>query len=191
MYFEYQTERVILKIIKPEQAGQVLDFYLRDKELFEQFEPDRLENFYTTAFQEQMLKVEWNMMQQGSMYRFYVYRREEPEKIIGTASIQHISRGYFSSCELGYKFSSEFHRQGYAAEALTRVAQAVFCELRLNRIAAWVLPDNIPSIRLLEHIGFTYEGISRGHLLMKGQWRDHAQFSLLAEDYASARRHIQ
>ena len=35
MLFQYETDRLILKILKPECALQVLDFYNRDKELFE------------------------------------------------------------------------------------------------------------------------------------------------------------
>ena len=42
MLFAYETERLLLKIIKPDQADAVLDFYMRDKELFEKFEPDRM-----------------------------------------------------------------------------------------------------------------------------------------------------
>ena len=38
MLFAYETERLLLKIIKPDQADAVLDFYMRDKELFEKFE---------------------------------------------------------------------------------------------------------------------------------------------------------
>ena len=34
MLFAYETERLLLKIIKPDQADAVLDFYMRDKELF-------------------------------------------------------------------------------------------------------------------------------------------------------------
>ena len=51
MLFAYETERLLLKIIKPDQADAVLDFYMRDKELFEKFEPDRMPNFYTRQFQ--------------------------------------------------------------------------------------------------------------------------------------------
>ena len=50
MLFAYETERLLLKIIKPDQADAVLDFYMRDKELFEKFEPDRMPNFYTRHF---------------------------------------------------------------------------------------------------------------------------------------------
>jgi ribosomal-protein-alanine N-acetyltransferase len=51
---------------------------------------------------------------------------------------------------------------------------------------AWVLPDNHASIRLLERVGFSYEGISRGYLYLHGQWWDHAQYSLLSTDQSPA-----
>ena len=68
MLFAYETERLLLKIIKPDQADAVLDFYMRDKELIEKFEPDRMPNFYTRQFQRQMLLFEYNMAVQGTLF---------------------------------------------------------------------------------------------------------------------------
>jgi ribosomal-protein-alanine N-acetyltransferase len=179
MKFTYETPRLILKVAKPDQADQVLDFYLRDKVLFEQFEPDRMANFYTRQFQKQTLTYEYNMAVKGTLLRYYVYEKERPQRIIGTISIQHITRGCFSSCEIGYKFSSEVHRRGYATEALTLLTDLIFRDMRLHRIMAWALPDNRASIQLLERLGFQYEGICHEYLCLHGKWCDHAQFSLI------------
>ena len=92
MLFEYETERLLLKIIKPVQANQVLDFYLRDKDFFERFEPDRAEGFYTVGFQKQILTFEYNMAVQGTLFRFYIYEKNNPNRIIGTISFHHIIR---------------------------------------------------------------------------------------------------
>lgn len=191
MLFEYETKRLNLKIIKPQHAAQVLDFYLRDKELFEQFEPDRAEGFYTAAFQKQILSFEYNMAVQGTLFRFYVYEKTNPDRIIGTISIQHIIRGFSNSCELGYKFSSEAQHKGYATEALRRILEVIFDEVKLHRVQAWVLPDNMPSIHLLERIGFVCEGISRDYLFLHGTWRSHALYSLLPSDFQASRGYIQ
>lgn len=119
MLFAYETERLLLKIIKPDQADAVLDFYMRDKELFEKFEPDRMPNFYTRQFQRQMLLFEYNMAVQGTLFRFYVYEKEHPERIIGTICVHHITRGFSEQCEVGYKFfqriSSSRIRNGITA----------------------------------------------------------------------------
>ena len=55
----------------------------------------------------------------------------------------------------------------------------MFDELNLHRITAYVLPDNAPSIRLLESRGFVLEGTARSYLLLHGYWRDHLQYSLV------------
>lgn len=55
MLFDYETSRLRLKVVHADAADAVLDFYLRDKELFEKYEPDRMPNFYTLQYQRQML----------------------------------------------------------------------------------------------------------------------------------------
>lgn len=191
MLFEYETERLLLKIIKPVQADQVLDFYLRDKALFECFEPDRPEQFYTVKFQKQILTFEYNMSVQGTLFRFYVYEKSNPNRIIGTISFHHILRGFSSSCEIGYKFSSEVHHRGYATEALSKVLEVIFFDLQLHRVQAWVLPNNTPSIRLLERVGFVFEGINRDYLYLHGTWQSHALYSILPSDFQVSRGHNQ
>ena len=41
MLFAYETERLLLKIIKPDKAEALLDFYMRFKELSVQIDPYR------------------------------------------------------------------------------------------------------------------------------------------------------
>ena len=161
MLFAYETERLLLKIIKPDQADAVLDFYMRDKELFEKFEPDRMPNFYTRQFQRQMLLFEYNMAVQGTLFRFYVYEKEHPERIIGTICV---------------------HHRGYATESLRFIMDLVFRDLKLHRAMAWALPDNTASIRLLERVGFVYEGICHDYMMLNQKWRDHAQFCMINPD---------
>ena len=37
MFFQYETPRLLLKVLRADCAPQVLDFYNRDKELFEMY----------------------------------------------------------------------------------------------------------------------------------------------------------
>ena len=101
MFFEYQTDRLILKVIKPDEAAQVLDFYLRDKELFEKYEPDRIQDFYTVEKQKQIAEFEYNAAVKGTCVRFYVYRKENPGQIIGTICFHDIERGVSYCWEMG------------------------------------------------------------------------------------------
>ena len=180
MLFEYETERLIFKILHTDAAGQVLDFYLRDKDLFEKFEPERMANFYTIAHQRALLKCEYNLALKLSNVRFYVYRKDLPNVIIGTFCFHNITKFPYFSCELGYKFSSSCHGMGYATEAISLGIQVMLQDLKLHRINAWVLPDNLPSIRLLQRLGFEQEGITKEYLPLNGQWQDHLHFAMVS-----------
>lgn len=179
MLLQYETSRLILKVLTPDYAKDVLQFYSCDKELFEQFEADRPYNFYTTEYQEATLRAEYALTMKLSAVRFYVFLKEKPNQIIGTVCLYSISKS-FSRCELGYKFSSEFHHHGYAQEAVERCIDMAFAEIGLHRICAMVQENNLPSLRLLEGLGFQKEGICRDHLCIKGRWIDHLQYSLLS-----------
>lgn len=180
MLFEYKTERLLLRILQPGAAGMVLDFYMRDQKLFEKFEPDRAANFYTISHQQNLLKCEYTLAFKLSSVRFYVFRKEDPGTIIGTLCFHNITKPVYSSCELGYKFSSAWHHQGYASEAINMGIQVMFQDIGLHRICAWVLPDNEPSIRLLERLHFEREGLCKDFLPLHGQWMDHLQYALLS-----------
>ena len=59
--------------------------------------------------------------------------------------------------------------------------QIAFEELELRRIEAYCMPDNAPSIRLLESLGFLLEGRLRQYVQINGQYEDHLIYSLLRD----------
>ena len=180
MLMQYETNRLMLCIVRADAAPQVLDFFQRDRALFEQYEPDRAPHFYTLGFQRETLKYEYSLATKLSHIRFYVYRKEDPDTIIGTVCFHNITQNPYYCCEIGYKFSSAFHHQGYALEAVEKGIDIMFSELQIHRIMAWVMPENEPSIRLLQSLGFAYEGMNSDHLYMHGKWVSHAQYSLIS-----------
>ena len=55
----------------------------------------------------------------------------------------------------------EHNTKGYTTEALQLVVDFAFRELKLHRIEAGAMLDNIASIRVLEKVGFKKEGIAK------------------------------
>lgn len=180
MNFIYETDRLLLKVLHPEDAAAVLQFFLDNKELFEEYEPDRPDSFYTTAYQKTVLLCEYNLTLKLSAVRFYVFKKEEPEKIIGTVCLRNIRRSVYQSCEVGYKFDAANQHQGYAREALSMLISIAFDALKLHRMEAYVRPDNSASIRLLEALDFTCEGIARDCVFLHNAWQSHYRYSLLS-----------
>ena len=60
-----------------------------------------------------------------------------------------------------------------------------FGTLRLHRVAAAIGPTNLPSLALIDKLGFQREGKIRDHVICDGHWRDSLLFSLLADDPAA------
>lgn len=181
MNFSYETPRLILRVLQDEYSPAVLKFYLDNREVFEQYEAVRPDNFYTEQYQKTVLHVEYNMACRLTAVRFYVFRKENPAQIIGSISFRNIIRAAQQSCEAGYKFDTRFWHQGYASEALRQGIAVVFSDLALHRIEANVVPSNLPSVRLLERLGFSYEGLARQSARIRGKWEDHARYAIINE----------
>lgn len=179
----YQTQRLWLKVLNERNSRAVCDFYSRNKEHFEPFEPERTPGFYTPEFHRKSLAAERHQYEQRRYLRLYLYRKENPEQIIGSICFDHICFGSFQSCTVGYKLDKDFQGQGYMLEALTySLKNIIFGEYGLHRVEALVVPENAASIHLLERLGFEKEGISRDFARLCGVWRDHVKYALINYD---------
>lgn len=182
MNSEYQTSRLVLKILPPEHFKQVLEFQVRNKEIFEKYEPTRPDNFYTFFYQHTLLRTEYNLAQKLSTVRFYIFLKDNPRTIIGTICLHDIARSAYYCSELGYKFDSAYWHQGYAREALEKVVEIAFSDLNLHRLTARVIPSNTPSIRLLQSLNFIEEGLEHASIQIQGVWTDHIRFARVSPD---------
>jgi len=61
-----------------------------------------------------------------------------------------------------------------------------FDVLRLHRIQANYVPDNVRSGRLLQRLGFRKEGFAADYLFINGAWRDHVLTALLNPRFDAA-----
>lgn len=83
------------------------------------------------------------------------------------------------SMELGYWLSEQFWGRGITAEACRAVVTYTFATYRPERIQARVIAGNAASARVLEKLGFRYEGTLRSSLYRRGKFEDVMYFSLL------------
>ena len=179
MKFIYETDRLILKLLGEDDAPAVLQFYKQNRNVFEPYETIHPDQFYTVAYQRTLMNCELSLTLKHSIIRFYIFRRENPDEIIGTICFRNISRSTYYSCETGYRFSPAYWHRGYAREALAFGIQLMFEEFHLHRIEAAVMPENTASIHLLESLGFQQEGVAREYSLIQGKWEDHIRFALI------------
>jgi [ribosomal protein S5]-alanine N-acetyltransferase len=110
----------------------------------------------------------------------FAIRRRDDGVLVGYADITNIVRGLFLSAYLGYYVFRGHERQGLMKEGLQLVILYAFGELRLHRLEANIQPENVASKALIEACGFSKEGYSPRYLKIRGRWRDHERWALLA-----------
>ena len=96
-------------------------------------------------------------------------------------NISEIVRGAFRSAYLGYYAFTPHEDRGLMTEGLRLAVSDAFRRLRLHRLEANVQPGNEASLRLIRRLGFRREGYSPRYLKIRGRWRDHERWALLAD----------
>lgn len=175
-----ESRRLVFQIPDVSLAGEVLDFYSRNRVHLEPWEPSREMNFYTQEYQELLLEAHLREFFRGRGLRFWLRSKEEGV-LVGAVNLNQIIRGPFQSCFMGYKMDAAFTGRGLMTEAVARVIPVAFESYGLHRIEANVIPHNSSSKSVLLKNGFCLEGLSRNYLLINGQWADHERYALLNE----------
>ncbi len=154
-------------------AEQMVDYYKRNRNFLEAFEPVRSEEFFSLKYQQTLLKREISQYEEKTAFHFYILPVEQPTKIIGVIGLTNIVWGPFCSAFMGYKLDKDFVNKGYMSIAVNMLTQYAFKELGLHRIEANVMPRNKASLRVLEKNDFINEGVSKYYLNINGVWEDH------------------
>lgn len=172
--------KLSMNLVDPMYSAEILDYFLRNKLHFSNSMPIIPNNFFTLEYQIKKAVREEELANSGKHFRNYITIKSTGQ-IIGDIAISNIIRESVSSCQIGYKIDKEYLRRGLMYHFLQKVIKFVFDELKLKRIEANVLPENIPSLKLLHKLNFREEGVAYSLAKINGEWKDHLRFSLIKE----------
>ncbi|MEW6255698.1 MAG: GNAT family protein [Pseudomonadota bacterium] len=119
-------------------------------------------------------------------YPLLVFRTAD-QCLVGGLTLSNVRRGICQSAYLGYWMGEPYAGKGLMSAALRAFLPVAEQSLGLHRIEAACMTNNVPSLRLLESVGFKFEGIARKYLCINGTWEDHFIYARLAGDPLSAR----
>lgn len=100
----------------------------------------------------------------------------------GQITVGNVVRGSLCSAWIGYWVASQATSGGVATASVALMVDHCFTAGGLHRLEATVRPENRPSLRVLEKLGFRQEGMFQRYLDVAGAWRDHLCFALTTED---------
>lgn len=144
-----ETARLLLRPFRKEDAADCFAF-LSDRDtcwLDGGYEPfDLMDEEYG-----------WLMDKFASQPDRLMIQHRASGRVTGTVNILPDEQGRPDTRELGYVIAPAHRRRGYAAEALEAV-MAALAEEGLRRVTLGIIPQNEPSLRLAEKLGFIRTG---------------------------------
>jgi RimJ/RimL family protein N-acetyltransferase len=114
---------------------------------------------------------------------FFAIEEVDRHRAVGVASYMRIELAHRVIEVGGIVFSPPLQRRPGATEAMYLMARHVFEDLGYRRYEWKCDALNAPSRRAALRLGFTFEGIFRAHMIMKGRNRDTAWFAMLDAEW--------
>lgn len=100
----------------------------------------------------------------------------------GQLNVSSIAYGSLSSATIGYWVAERFAGRNVTPTAVALATDHCFFTVGLHRMEICIRPENEPSLRVVEKLGFRYEGLRRRFIHINGDWRDHFCFALTVEE---------
>jgi ribosomal-protein-alanine N-acetyltransferase len=102
--------------------------------------------------------------------------------IVGQLTMSNIQWGAVMQGTIGYWVAQSVAGRGYTPASVAMATDYAFQRLGLHRVEICIRPENVPSLRVVEKLGFRYEGRRARYIHIDGDWRDHYCFGLVRDE---------
>jgi len=105
--------------------------------------------------------------------------------VVGQCTVSNIVYGSAQYGSIGYWIDQRYAGRSITPAAVAMATDYAMKTIGLHRIEICIRPENKPSLRVVEKLGFRYEGSRPRYIHIAGAWRDHEVFALTAEEIPS------
>lgn len=126
-----------------------------------------------------MVKSLVRQARDGSSVSFVVF---VDGRMAGLVNVANIIFGSLSSAIIGYWVSESVAGRGVTPTAVALTCDYLFDEMHLHRVEIAIRPENHASLRVVQKLGFRFEGLKERYIHINYAWRDHYIFALTKED---------
>ncbi len=150
MYQTFETERLLLKPTTEEDASFLLELLNTPKWI--QNIGDR--NIRSIEDAKNYIADRITPQFEKSGYSNYTVMRKSDSSKIGCCGIY--DREGVEGLDIGFAFLPQYEKKGYAYESSNKIKQIAIDLFKIKKMSAVTLPQNIPSQKLLEKLGFIF-----------------------------------
>ena len=148
------TKRMLLTAADTAMSEARLEYYRKNREYFEPYDPEVCEESLSMENQLRILNTEKKLIQSGLGLYLYCFLRDDPDRLAGTISFSHFTGQPLQSAVMGYDLSRELWGMGYATEACLNALKLFIRTTSVKCLLSYVSVANTRSIALLERLGF-------------------------------------
>lgn len=173
-----ETDRLVLRKFEYSDDDAMLKNWIADEKIQSLYSEPTYE---TKEAVKELLTKYITSYEKEDYYRWAVILKETGECIGQIAYFLVDSKNHFA--EIEYCIGSAFQCRGYATEATKEVIKYGFEKINLHKVQICTKTINVPSKRVIEKCGFTYEGTLRDYFYMNGEYVGRLYFSILRNEY--------
>lgn len=118
--------------------------------------------------------------QLGTSFAFGIFF---DDALVGELNATNVYRGVLESANIGYWVDEKFAGLGIVPEALVGIFGFIFDDVGLHRLAINIVPRNTASRRVMEKLEVRAEGLAERYLKINGEWEDHVNYAITAEEW--------
>lgn len=107
---------------------------------------------------------------------------EYQDEFVGQLNVSDIVYGSLRGAHFGYWIDHRFAGRGIMTTAVALVTEHLLTTCELHRVEVAIRPENEPSNKLVQRLGFRFEGQRAKFLHINNDWRDHNIYVMFAED---------
>lgn len=145
--------------------------------------PGRWEEFNSPAAFRYVYRDHRRSARRGESMPFAVCLREGGrERYVGHVNLGNIVQRAFCSSYIGYWVDARVAGRGIIPTAVALVVDHAFSRVGLHRVEVNIRPENAPSRRVVEKLGFCEEAYHRRYMHIDGAWRDHIGYAMTSEE---------
>ena len=107
-------------------------------------------------------------------------------RVVGQLNVANMLYGSVSSAVIGYWVTPDVAGKGITPTVVALVTDYLFRVVGIHRVEIAIRPENEASLRVVEKLGFRYEGLKERYIHINGAWRDHYIFALTDEEISDS-----
>lgn len=172
------NENLYLETLKIENAEELFNCVNSSRDTLEKWLP-WLENYNSINDSKNFIIHSDKLYKEKKSIQLGIWFNNKLVGVIGINMINYDN----NSASIGYWLNKEYEKNGIMTQACKYVIKYCFENLNLNRIEIRAACNNIKSNKLINRLGFKFEGITRECEKVLGSYLDHNVYSCLKKEF--------